>query len=248
MGSNDFDAIVVGAGHNGMCTAAYLQRAGFKTLLCERRHEEGGGVNTEEPVAPGFYHNMHAQFMEFIDYMPFYWDFELEKLGARMIYPEAQAGITFSDGRPPIVLHRPDLLDRTHESISRYSKADADTFVELKRKTMSIDQMFATNLYSPPMSLEERKQMESMAEGMLPFFGLEPVDMFKSPKVIIDEKFETDELRTPLPDLHRVGYACRAGDGRHVFCLRGALDDRHLEALGWRNPHPCQGHEAGLPA
>lgn len=198
MGSNDFDAIVVGAGHNGMCTAAYLQRAGFKTLLCERRHEEGGGVNTEEPVAPGFYHNMHAQFMEFIDYMPFYWDFELEKLGARMIYPEAQAGITFSDGRPPIVLHRPDLLDRTHESISRYSKADADTFVELKQKTMSIDQMFASNLYSPPMSSEERKQMESMAEGMLPFFGLEPVDMFKSPKVIIDEKFETDELRALL--------------------------------------------------
>jgi phytoene dehydrogenase-like protein len=193
-----FDAIVVGAGHNGLCLAAYLQRAGLKTLVCERRHEEGGGVNTEEPVAPGFYHNMHAQYMEFIDYMPFYWDFELEKLGARMIYPEAQAGIAFSDGRPPIVIHRPDLLDRTHASIARYSKADADTFVELKRKAMEIDQLFAAGLYSPPLPGASRGDYQAQATAVLEHLGLDPIVAFKQPRVIIDELFETPELRALL--------------------------------------------------
>ena len=59
-----YDAIVIGAGHNGLCTAAYLARAGLKTAIVERRHEEGGGVNTEEPLRPGFRFNLHAQFME----------------------------------------------------------------------------------------------------------------------------------------------------------------------------------------
>jgi phytoene dehydrogenase-like protein len=197
-GRDEFDAIVVGAGHNGLCMAAYLQRAGLSTLVCERRHEEGGGVNTEEPVAPGFYHNMHAQYMEFIEYMPMYWDFELEKLGARMIYPEAQAGIAFSDGRPPIVIHRPDLLERTRASIARYSKADADTFVELKQRAMQIDQLFAAGLYSPPLPGASRGDFQAQAATVLEHLGLEPYMAFKQPRVIIDELFETPELRALL--------------------------------------------------
>lgn len=122
-----YDAIVIGAGHNGLCLAAYLQRAGLRTAIVERRHEEGGGANTEEAVLPGFRHNLHAQYMEFFDIMPMIQDFGLEELGLRTVMPEAQAGIAFADGRPPIILHRPDLLDRTHKSIARYSTTDADT-------------------------------------------------------------------------------------------------------------------------
>ena len=147
-----YDAIVIGAGHNGLCLAAYLQRAGLSTAVIERRHEEGGGTNTEEPVLPGFRHNMHAQFMEFFDIMPMIQDFALEDLGLRTVMPEAQAGITFADGRPPVILHRPDLLDRTHASISRYSKADADMYVELKHRAVALEQLFAAGLYSIPQA------------------------------------------------------------------------------------------------
>src|SRR3972149_11566466 len=94
-----YDAVIVGAGHNGLCLAAYLARAGLSVAIFERRYEEGSGVDTEEPVVPGFYHNMHAQFMEFIDVMPFYEDFKLDELGARMVYAKNQCGITFADGR-----------------------------------------------------------------------------------------------------------------------------------------------------
>src|SRR4030065_260556 len=108
-----YDAVVIGGGHNRLTTAAYLAKAGLKVGVFERRHEEGGGANTEEATVPGFWHNLHAQYMEFIDYMPFYHDFGLEKLGARMIYPEAQLGITFADGRPPVGTPPPGLDEKT---------------------------------------------------------------------------------------------------------------------------------------
>src|SRR5437660_188902 len=51
--ANSYDAIVIGAGHNGLTTAAYLARAGKKVLVLERRHVLGGAAVTEE-VFPGF--------------------------------------------------------------------------------------------------------------------------------------------------------------------------------------------------
>lgn len=200
--SREFDALVIGGGQNGMCLAAYLQRAGWKTAILERRHEEGGGLNTEEPCIPGFYHNMHAQFMEFLDYMPFYKDFQLERFGVRWLYPEAQFGNAFADGRPPIIVHRPDLLDRTHKSIARYSKSDADTYVELKKKTMEIDQLLAAATYSPPPVVAPGKVADFLDNPMfVPIFahlGLDTAYVLKSPKVAIDELFETPELRALL--------------------------------------------------
>ncbi len=204
--ATEFDALIVGGGHNGLCTAAYLARSGWSVAILEKRHEEGGGANTEEPCIPGFYHNMHAQFMEFYDYMPFYQDFSLEKLGAQSVYPEAQCGIAFADGRPPIIIHRPDLLDRTHKSISRYSKKDADTFCELKRRTMDIDQLLAAQVYNPPPMVEPGELPEPLSnpffrevyKNIFDYLGLDLSVALKSPKVMIDELFETPELKTLL--------------------------------------------------
>src|SRR5512134_3963388 len=48
-----YDAIVIGGGHNGLTAAAYLARAGRKVLVLERRHVVGGAAVTEE-VVKGF--------------------------------------------------------------------------------------------------------------------------------------------------------------------------------------------------
>jgi phytoene dehydrogenase-like protein len=54
MADATFDAVIVGAGHNGMTLGAYLARAGMSVAIFERRHEDGGGANTEEATVPGF--------------------------------------------------------------------------------------------------------------------------------------------------------------------------------------------------
>ncbi len=51
--SAQYDAIVIGGGHNGLVNAAYLARAGKKVLVLERRHLVGGAAVTEE-IIPGF--------------------------------------------------------------------------------------------------------------------------------------------------------------------------------------------------
>ncbi len=195
MPNRTYDAIVIGGGHNGLCCAAYLQRAGLSTLVIERRHEEGGGINTEEPVRAGFRHNLHANYMEFFDIIPMIEDFELERLGLRSIKPEAQAGIAFSDGRPPIVLHRKDLLDRTHASIARYSKTDADTYVELQKRTMDFGDLLAFGIYNPPLA-EANQALGQLVEALMGDMGITAHFVTKTAKAVFDELFETPELRT----------------------------------------------------
>jgi phytoene dehydrogenase-like protein len=197
-----FDAVIVGAGHNGLCLAAYLARAGLSVGVFERRHDEGGGAHTESDVTvPGFYHNLHAQYMEFIDYMPMYEDFELEKHGARMIRPEVQIGITFADGRPPLIIYLPEHMDQTYASIARYSKHDAETWKEIKGKVTHYDKLFAGFLYGPaadPARGDDVAGGEQRARDFWDLLGLPATYMYKCPKVIIDELFETPELRALL--------------------------------------------------
>jgi len=60
MGRETYDAIVIGAGHNGMALATYLGKSGWRVLVVERRLEEGGGLSTEQYTRPGFLHNLHS--------------------------------------------------------------------------------------------------------------------------------------------------------------------------------------------
>ena len=189
-----YDVAIIGAGHNGLCAAAYLARAGQKVGVFESRHEEGGGVHTSEATVPGFWHNLHAQYMEFIDYMPFYHDFDLRGLGARMIRPECQVGIAFEDGRPPILIYTPELSERTRASIARYSRRDADLFTDIRRKVMAKQHHIAALLYTPRDRDAVFQSLFSLWEDL----GFKPEDMQRSPGSLIDELFESTELRAVL--------------------------------------------------
>ncbi len=57
--SRSYDVIVVGGGHNGLTTAAYLAKAGKSVLVLERRHLVGGASVSEE-IFPGFIYSVYS--------------------------------------------------------------------------------------------------------------------------------------------------------------------------------------------
>ena len=196
MEKSEFDVVIIGGGHNALTCAAYLGRAGVDACVLEGRHEFGGAVYTAEHTAPGFCHNIHANFMEFLHIMPFFSDFDLESLGARTIYPEAQAGIAFSDGRPPVVVYRNDMIERTCENFAVYSGRDAETWRALKTRANQLEPLLAMDLYTPRPRLDLTEPLPQVYQGataLMQSFGLDQEMAYKSIRDCIDELFETDE-------------------------------------------------------
>jgi phytoene dehydrogenase-like protein len=121
-----YDAIVVGAGPNGLICSAYLARAGKRVLLVERRHETGGGLNTDEYY--GFRLNLHAVYHMMTETMPAYADLDLPGLGVRYLYPEISAAFPFRDGGALVFSRDPS---ETARSIEALSPDDAAAFVRM---------------------------------------------------------------------------------------------------------------------
>ena len=118
-----YDAIVIGGGPNGLTCAAYLARAGHRTLLLERRHETGGGLNTEEYY--GYRLNMHAIYHMMGELMPAHRDLDLEAFGLRYLRAETNAAFPFRDGSSLLFSRDPKA---TASSIETFSPADAAAF------------------------------------------------------------------------------------------------------------------------
>lgn len=185
-----YDAIVVGAGANGLTTALYLQRAGLKTLVVEQADRVGGMARTDETPARGFRHNPHANYLAYGAISPVERDFDLAGAGLVTMTPAAQHGLTFADGRPPLILHRNDLLSRSTQSLRAYSEADAETYTRLKTAANALDPLAAASLYSPPSRAGAVRQIEAAAQ----LYGGEIGP--RSARSIIDDLFQSDEVRT----------------------------------------------------
>jgi phytoene dehydrogenase-like protein len=197
----EYDAIIIGGGHMGLTLGAYLQHAGMKTAIFERRHEEGSAIFSNECTAPGFIHNLHAQYMEFLEWMPIWYDFDLPRFGARSIYPAAQSGLPFSDGRPPLIIYsveKDENYDKTYKSVAQYSKNDAQTLVDLLKKIKEIKPLFAQGLYSPPpIPTPEIPDPSNLGSIMfMQLLGFPTYISKMTSKDTIDYLFESDEMRS----------------------------------------------------
>jgi phytoene dehydrogenase-like protein len=118
-----YDAIVIGAGHNGLVAAAYLAKAGRKVLVVERRGGLGGAAATEE-VFPGYRANTGAEdaglFLPRITR-----DLELEQHGLRWLEDPALVHSLSEQGNS-FTLWRD--VRRSQEEIARFSPRDAGRY------------------------------------------------------------------------------------------------------------------------
>jgi phytoene dehydrogenase-like protein len=99
------DAVVVGAGPNGLAAAIELARAGRSVLVCERSEHVGGGTATAELTLPGFRHDVCSAIHPLAVGSPFLRTLPLAAHGLEMIEPEVQAAHPLDGGRAA-VLHR----------------------------------------------------------------------------------------------------------------------------------------------
>ncbi len=119
-----YDAIVVGGGHNGLCCAAYLAKAGKRVLALERRHVLGGAAVTEE-IHPGF----HFSACSYVVSLLRPWiirDLDLPRHGYDIL-PLDSTFTPFPDGR---YLLRDGDPERTRRAIEGFSKRDSEVYKE----------------------------------------------------------------------------------------------------------------------
>ena len=120
-----YDVVVVGGGHNGLTCACYLQKAGLRVLVLERRPIAGGAVCTET-MWGGYRIDIGSSAHIMIHLTPVVQELELERYGLEYIDMDPFAFYPLPDGSGAIEFWRD--LDRTCASIERISPRDAAAY------------------------------------------------------------------------------------------------------------------------
>ncbi|XP_007938166.1 pyridine nucleotide-disulfide oxidoreductase domain-containing protein 2 [Orycteropus afer afer] len=126
----EYDAVVIGAGHNGLVAAAYLQRLGVNTVVFERRHVIGGAAVTEE-IIPGFKFSRASYLLSLLR-PQIYTDLELKKHGLKLhlrnpysFTPILEEG---TGGKVPRSLLLGTDMAENQKQVAQFSQKDAQAF------------------------------------------------------------------------------------------------------------------------
>jgi phytoene dehydrogenase-like protein len=103
--SKEYDAIVVGAGPNGLAAAIELAKTGRRVCVYEANETIGGGARSAALTLPGFVHDTCSAVHPLAVGSPFFKNLSLAEYGLEFIYPPAALAHPFDDGSA-ILLHR----------------------------------------------------------------------------------------------------------------------------------------------
>src|SRR6266480_2960874 len=122
--ANSSDAIVVGAGPNGLAAGIELARAGYSVCVFEANEVIGGGARSAELTLPGFVHDICSAVHPLAVSSPFFSKLPLTQYGLEFINPPVPLAHPFDDGTA-VLLHRS--VDMTAEGLG----ADAEAYKNL---------------------------------------------------------------------------------------------------------------------
>ncbi|HEX6390393.1 MAG TPA: NAD(P)/FAD-dependent oxidoreductase [Solirubrobacteraceae bacterium] len=188
----EHDAVVIGAGHNGLVAANYLADAGLDVIVLERRPEVGGMTRSGYPIAEAPQHLVNHCAVD-----PIFWANSVPaadlKLDVRWLKVDPAFAYLHPTGESIAFWRDPR---RTAEDIARFSRADASAYLdlaELFEATCDVAlPMFATNPTRPDLTalrgagrgaLRHRKRLAEIARFMVASGRDEISERFSHPVV-----------------------------------------------------------------
>ncbi|MFC1488814.1 phytoene desaturase family protein [Thermodesulfobacteriota bacterium] len=196
-----YDAIIVGAGHNGLVAACYLARAGLKVLVLERRHVVGGATVTEE-IVPGFKFSRLA-YVNSLFRPEIIKELRLKAYGFHLLPRNPSSFTPFPDGR--YLFMGPD-REATRREIGKFSPKDAEAFPRYEKMLERLAAVIEPTLdQTPPdpFSFDSRSWFHLIQIGLRArrlgkdIYRLSA--MLTGPaSVFLDEWFESEELKVTL--------------------------------------------------
>lgn len=195
-----YDAIVIGAGHNGLTAAAYLARAGLSTLVLERREIVGGCCVTEE-IAPG----CRVSTTSYIASMlrpEVIAELRLADHGLRMIPCDPAIQVPFPDGH--VVPWWAD-RERARQEFSKISVKDANRFVQVDDQLKKLARYLQPFFLEPPPEIDTSslKGWSDLFRAGKRFRGISNAEIAQLVSFLtgslgefLDQNYESDKIKT----------------------------------------------------
>ena len=174
------DAVVVGAGPNGLAAAAALAGAGLDVLLLERGEEVGGGLRSAELTLEGFSHDVCSAVHPMAVCSPFLRTLPLEDHGLEWVHPEVPLAHTLEPGRS-VLLHAS--LDETAERLGADAGAYRALYAPLRERWESLFEELLAPAHPPRHPL------------LLARFGLSAM---RSARSLLRTRFRSPDARALL--------------------------------------------------
>jgi phytoene dehydrogenase-like protein len=196
------DIVIVGGGHNGLVTAFYLAKAGFKPLVLERRDVVGGAAITEE-FHPGFHCSTLAHMTAPIR-AEIIQDMQLARHALKMMQPDVRVFSPTPDGRSLTLYGDPQ---KSSAEISKFSAKDGRWFLEFQKSLASIADVIADLLPMTPPDIDHPSASElwSLLKTGKKARGLGRRELYQllrwGPMAVADlvaEWFDTELLRATI--------------------------------------------------
>jgi phytoene dehydrogenase-like protein len=201
MRATKYQAIVIGAGHNGLVTACYLARAGWKVLVLERRYLVGGACVTEETF-PGFKVST-AAYVNSLFRKEIIHDLRLESYGLKILERNPSSFTPFPDGRYLLLGPDPEM---NYQQISKFSPRDATAYpayeAMLERMATVLEPLLT--IRPPNLVRPSLRDLWTLYRAGQPLLALGPgmseaVEILTGPaRLILDRWFESDALKATL--------------------------------------------------
>ena len=186
--TQEFDAVVVGAGHNGLVCANYLALAGLRVLVLERR-DTVGGLSTDYEFFPGY----HASLPNSPGSLEprIVQDLALADHGLSFTRPDPSLVVPFLDGRAMVAWRDPE---KTAQVIGQFSRRDVKAYGEFFEYLNDFARRIGVSLFETPPRLRDiAARLETDAEEEA-FANI----ILGSLQDLLDRWLESDELKASI--------------------------------------------------